>query len=103
MILPKPKNKAYYRFKRIKQLLKNKDQLICIDGIYFSSDAVAFLHTINKKYFNYRYYGELTDGDMLELIDNNNNFREVKKDLFSLYSEYYAECWYTQFIDFLNS
>ena len=59
MIFPKPKSKAYYRFKRVKDLLNTKSRRQTIGGLSYPPEAIDYIIKINPTYVASRYYGEI--------------------------------------------
>lgn len=83
--------KAQNRFYYIKKLI-NED--------YRKADY--FINKLNKNFFMNNYYN-LTNENIYNMIYDNNNITEVKKELFEEYQEEYAKAWFENFLFVLES
>jgi len=94
--------KINYNFKRIKKLLESNNIKKCVDGFYFNEKAVDIIDKAQINYF-LNNYNNLTTSNILNLIYNNKNVKEVKNTLFLEYNDQYANAWYDNFLEILNN
>ena len=97
------KDMAQYYFNIIKKLIDNEeDQKILIDNqFYFNKKAFDYVNKFDKRFFLNSYYN-LTTLDILLMVDEAKNIKEVEKRLKEEYSKDYANAIYQNFIEVLG-
>lgn len=95
--------KCEKNFNYIKSLLNDKFMVKEeFEGFYFPTLAIETIKNSNRNYFINSYYN-LTISDILNMIDEANNLIEVKQNLFNEYKGEYANVWYCNFLQVLES
>ena len=92
------------KFKYLKKLINSNDDIkqLVESQFYYNKKAIDFVESLNKNYFINGFYN-LTTLDILLMADENDNIKEVKKQLFGEYEENYAKAIYSAFIEALES
>lgn len=92
------------KFKYLKKLINSNDDIkqLVESQFYYNKKAINFVESLNKNYFINGFYN-LTTLDILLMADENDNIKEVKKQLFEEYEENYAKAIYNAFIEALGS
>lgn len=97
------KTKIIDNFNYLKNILNDKFMLVEeVDGFYFPTLAIELVRNSNRNFFMNEYYN-LTISDILNMTSEANCLTDVKKYLFSEYRTEYADSWYQNYLQVIES
>lgn len=97
------KTKIIDNFNYLKNILNDKFMLVEeVDGFYFPTLAIELVRNSNRNFFMNEYYN-LTISDILNMTSEANCLTDVKKYLFSEYRAEYADSWYQNYLQVIES
>lgn len=96
--------KAELVFKEIRKLIKkeNSKKILVENQFYYNEKAYNYVDKLNKRFFLNSFY-DLTNLDILMMIEEAKNIEQVKKQLEESYTKEYANSIYEAFINCLES
>jgi len=95
--------KIINNFNYLKNILNDKFMLVEeVDGFYFPTLAIELVKNSNRNFFMNEYYN-LTISDILNMTSEANCLTDVKKYLFSEYRAEYADSWYQNYLQVIES
>lgn len=96
--------KAELVFKEIRKLIKKESskKILVENQFYYNEKAYNYVDKLNKKFFLNSFY-DLTNLDILMMIEEAKNIEQVKKQLEESYTKEYANNIYEAFINCLES
>ena len=97
------KKKIINNFNYLKKILNDKFMLVDeVDGFYFPTLAIELVRNSNRNFFMNEYYN-LTISDILNMTSEANSLTDVKKHLFNEYKTEYADSWYQNYLQVIES
>lgn len=95
--------KIEYKFYYLKNILNDKFMpKEEVNGFYFPILAIKLIKNSNLNYFMNPYFN-LSIDDVLNMTEQANSLIDVKKELFNSYKSEYAEAWYKNYLQVINS
>ena len=95
--------KIINNFNYLKNILNDKFMLVDeVDGYYFPTLAIELVKNSNRNFFMNEYYN-LTISDILNMTSEANSLTDVKKQLFNEYKTEYADSWYQNYLQVIES
>lgn len=97
------KKKIINNFNYLKNILNDKFMIVEeVDGFYFPTLAIEVVRNSNRDFFMNEYYN-LTISDILNMTSEANCLTDVKEYLFSEYKAEYADSWYQNYLQVIES